>query len=190
MYRPKRLDLDKPLIHRNLPGVGMDPTSGGRASSQQSGAATKPTPVVNQSQRLSSETSLSSSFRHPSSSADMKRIPRFLRRPSVQGRTGLPKSTLYKLMSEGKFPQPYSLGARSVAWLEQDVEEWMLQILGRSAPSDQTLLSREKTAKERRTRISETTPRLEVARPKSTIKSPPILDEPVPTRHSSRSGGQ
>jgi predicted DNA-binding transcriptional regulator AlpA len=28
-------------------------------------------------------------------------------------------------MDEGKFPKPYSLGARSVAWLEADVTTWI-----------------------------------------------------------------
>ena len=41
--------------------------------------------------------------------------------------TGLGRSTLYNYISEGLFPKPVSLGARSVAWVESEVEEWILE---------------------------------------------------------------
>ena len=40
--------------------------------------------------------------------------------------TGLGRSTLYNYISEGLFPKPVSLGTRSVAWVESEVEEWIL----------------------------------------------------------------
>jgi len=48
-----------------------------------------------------------------------------LRRPEVSKRTGLPRSTLYNAIDEGKFPAPISLGARAVGWLESEVNDWI-----------------------------------------------------------------
>lgn len=39
--------------------------------------------------------------------------------------TGLSKSTLYKMIKAGTFPAPKQLGARSVGWLESDVQAWI-----------------------------------------------------------------
>ena len=41
--------------------------------------------------------------------------------------TGLGRSTLYNYIGEGVFPKPVSLGVRSVAWVESEVEEWILE---------------------------------------------------------------
>lgn len=48
-----------------------------------------------------------------------------LRRPDVEVRTGLSRSTLYEWMKRGDFPQPVRLGARVVAWRESDVTAWL-----------------------------------------------------------------
>ena len=48
-----------------------------------------------------------------------------LRRPEVEARTGLSRSTLYDWMKRGDFPQPVKLGARLVAWRESDVNAWL-----------------------------------------------------------------
>ena len=46
-------------------------------------------------------------------------VQRFLRRAAVEQATGLPRSTIYELVSQGKFPKPIKLGGpRSVAWIE------------------------------------------------------------------------
>jgi prophage regulatory protein len=50
---------------------------------------------------------------------------KLLRRPEVEARTGLSRSTLYDWMKRGEFPQPVKLGARLVAWRESDVTEWL-----------------------------------------------------------------
>lgn len=39
--------------------------------------------------------------------------------------TGLARSTIYKFMDQGAFPKPVLLGARAVAWVEDDVQEWV-----------------------------------------------------------------
>lgn len=48
-----------------------------------------------------------------------------LRLPSVTARTGLARSTLYKLVAMGVFPKPYSLVGRTVAWRESEVDAWI-----------------------------------------------------------------
>lgn len=48
-----------------------------------------------------------------------------LRRPDVETRTGLSRSTIYEWMKRGEFPRPVKLGARLVAWRESDLTEWL-----------------------------------------------------------------
>jgi prophage regulatory protein len=48
-----------------------------------------------------------------------------LRRKQVEQRTGLPRSTMYLLISEGEFPRPINLGQRSVGWVEHEIENWL-----------------------------------------------------------------
>ncbi|MFA7596936.1 MAG: AlpA family transcriptional regulator [Novosphingobium sp.] len=57
-----------------------------------------------------------------------------LRRPEVERRTGLARSTIYAAMAAGKFPAPIKLSARSVGWLESDVREWLEARVAASAP--------------------------------------------------------
>ncbi|CAM4357413.1 helix-turn-helix transcriptional regulator [Vibrio agarivorans] len=39
--------------------------------------------------------------------------------------TGLSRSSLYKCISEGQFPKAVSLSERSVAWVEEEVQDWI-----------------------------------------------------------------
>ena len=50
---------------------------------------------------------------------------KFLRLTEVIVRTGLSRSTIYKLMAEDDFTPNVSLGARAVAWEEQEIEDWI-----------------------------------------------------------------
>ncbi len=52
-------------------------------------------------------------------------VNKILRRPSVEDRTGIPRSTMYSKIAEGTFPRPISLGDRAVGWLESEIEEWI-----------------------------------------------------------------
>ena len=54
-------------------------------------------------------------------------ITRFLRRPEVESRTGLSRSSIYALMDRGEFPRPRRIGKRAVAWDEADIEHWLSQ---------------------------------------------------------------
>ena len=52
-------------------------------------------------------------------------MTRFIRRPAVESRTGLARSTIYLLMQNGHFPKPVRIGSRAVAWPEAEVEAWL-----------------------------------------------------------------
>lgn len=52
-------------------------------------------------------------------------LPTFLRLPQVRQITGLPRSSLYAKIATGAFPAPVSLGARSVAWIDSEVTDWV-----------------------------------------------------------------
>ena len=60
---------------------------------------------------------------------------RFLRLPEVRTRVPYSRATIYRLMTAGQFPRPFSLGARAVAWLESDVTAWIEARLSAPAPS-------------------------------------------------------
>ena len=48
-----------------------------------------------------------------------------LRLPKVEAATGYRRSTIYRLIQEGTFPAPISLGARASAWIEDEVNAWI-----------------------------------------------------------------
>ena len=43
----------------------------------------------------------------------------------VSADTSLSKATIYKMIKAGNFPAPKQLGARSVGWLESDIQAWI-----------------------------------------------------------------
>ena len=48
-----------------------------------------------------------------------------LRLPEVIHMTGLARSTIYKLISEGNFPSSLKLTRRTVAWSAGDIRQWV-----------------------------------------------------------------
>jgi prophage regulatory protein len=48
-------------------------------------------------------------------------IRKILRLPQVEEATGESRSTIYKGISEGEFPKPVKLGAKSVGWVEEEI---------------------------------------------------------------------
>jgi prophage regulatory protein len=48
-------------------------------------------------------------------------IPRIIRLPEVMAATGESRSTIYKRISDGKFPKPVKLGPKSVGWVEEEI---------------------------------------------------------------------
>jgi prophage regulatory protein len=61
-----------------------------------------------------------------------RRVTRLIRLPEVQHRVGLGRSTIYRWMSEGKFPKPVQLGGYAVAWMEDEIAEWIAARIGRT----------------------------------------------------------
>lgn len=49
---------------------------------------------------------------------------RILRRDEVERATGLPRSTLYAFMSQGRFPRPIKISEKSVGWLGTEIAAW------------------------------------------------------------------
>lgn len=39
--------------------------------------------------------------------------------------TGLSRSTIYKMINEGRFPTQLRLGRRAVGWTDEMIENWM-----------------------------------------------------------------
>jgi prophage regulatory protein len=50
---------------------------------------------------------------------------RLLRLPEVIRAVGLRRSAIYARVAAGTFPAPVSIGARSVAWVSDDVAKWI-----------------------------------------------------------------
>lgn len=58
---------------------------------------------------------------------------RLLRRREVEHLTGYSRSTIYRLMDINEFPRPVRLSARSVAWVESDIQAWIESRISESA---------------------------------------------------------
>ena len=58
---------------------------------------------------------------------------RFLRFPAVRARTGLSRSTIWRLERQGSFPRHRRISRNAVAWVEDEVAEWMRSKLEASA---------------------------------------------------------
>ncbi|HFQ8224087.1 helix-turn-helix transcriptional regulator [Kosakonia sacchari] len=51
---------------------------------------------------------------------------RLLRISDVINLTGLPKSTIYLKIKNKQFPTQLQIGTRSVAWLENEIHDWII----------------------------------------------------------------
>jgi prophage regulatory protein len=66
---------------------------------------------------------------------------RLIRFKEVSRKTGYGHSAIYEKIGKGEFPAPISLGARAVAWVESEVDQWIDDRIAasrgsRSAPAD------------------------------------------------------
>lgn len=52
---------------------------------------------------------------------------RLMKIKEVMQVTTLARATVYKYMELGSFPKPVSLGGRAVAWVADEVEDWVAQ---------------------------------------------------------------
>ena len=53
-------------------------------------------------------------------------MQKILRLKNVTEVTSMSRSTIYRLMEQGKFPKPVKLSQRIVGFLEQDIDQWIL----------------------------------------------------------------
>jgi len=51
--------------------------------------------------------------------------PTLIRLPQVKQCTGLSRSTIYSLIKKGDFPVSVALGARAIAFVKSEVDEWI-----------------------------------------------------------------
>ena len=49
----------------------------------------------------------------------------FIKLPEVKRRTTLSTTEIYRRLEAGSFPKQIRLGAKSVAWLEHEVQAWI-----------------------------------------------------------------
>ena len=52
---------------------------------------------------------------------------RLLSRREVEKRTGFSRTTIYRKMREGSFPEPIQIGARAVRWPASEIESWIAE---------------------------------------------------------------
>lgn len=56
---------------------------------------------------------------------------RVLRLPQVCSVTGLCRSSIYQMEAEGRLPSRIKIGARSVGWIESEVQSWLRERIER-----------------------------------------------------------
>ncbi|MFM2589485.1 AlpA family transcriptional regulator [Vibrio sp. TBV020] len=54
---------------------------------------------------------------------------RLIKLPEVMEKTTLSRATIYRFMSEGRFPTQITLGVKSVSWIEEEIDQWIMQRL-------------------------------------------------------------
>lgn len=72
-----------------------------------------------------SGTSASSGQRRPHRAPKSAVVGMVLRLPDVERFTGLSRSAIYRLLAEGKFPQPVRIGLRTIAFVTAEIEAWL-----------------------------------------------------------------
>jgi len=64
---------------------------------------------------------------------DIKQKPHrditFLKLPEVCKKTGLSRSTVYKLIKAGKFPKQIKLTEHSSAWIASEIQTWANDVI-------------------------------------------------------------
>lgn len=52
---------------------------------------------------------------------------RLIKLTEVMNQTALGRSSIYKYMKEGLFPKPVTQIGKSVAWVESEIQEWIME---------------------------------------------------------------
>ncbi len=101
-----------------ISGFGRE--SGGARDPPRRPRYRKPAPRAKRAKRTRRNTTMTKERTEPRTNPAV----RFVRLPEVMARTGLSRSTIYVRVAEGRFPKPVPLGARSVGWIESELDEW------------------------------------------------------------------
>lgn len=66
-----------------------------------------------------------------------KDVTPFIRTPGgeVKDKVGLSRTAIYKLIAAGAFPRQISIGPRTVAWSQDDLEVWIEERLNGHGPA-------------------------------------------------------
>ncbi len=64
---------------------------------------------------------------------EAQRMSRILRLPAACERTGLSRTTVYRLIARGDFPAPVRLSARAIGFDEAAVTRWIAERVAASA---------------------------------------------------------
>lgn len=56
---------------------------------------------------------------------DFEKPLRLIRLAEVKRRSGMSTSTIYRWMSQGKFPRSRSIGGHIAVWSEQEIDDWI-----------------------------------------------------------------
>ncbi|MFD1009078.1 helix-turn-helix transcriptional regulator [Oceanisphaera ostreae] len=59
----------------------------------------------------------------------------FIKLPAVKERTSLSTSEIYRRIEAGTFPTQVKLGAKAVAWLEHEINDWINQTITAGRPT-------------------------------------------------------
>lgn len=60
----------------------------------------------------------------------MRQPDRIIRMKTVQARTGLSRSTIYRKMTEGTFPPQLKISANGAGWHESEINRWVANPVG------------------------------------------------------------
>ena len=52
-------------------------------------------------------------------------MPRFLRLTEVLKRVGLGRSSVYRMVTENRFPPPRRLSTKAIGWLDHEIDDWL-----------------------------------------------------------------
>lgn len=52
---------------------------------------------------------------------------RILRVADVRERTGLGRTTIWRWVQSGQFPQPIRVGANYTGWIEEEIDAWIAE---------------------------------------------------------------
>lgn len=56
---------------------------------------------------------------------------RLIRLNEVKLRVGLSRASIYKRMSDGRFPKSRSLGSRCAVWVEAEIDAWIASVVAK-----------------------------------------------------------